>query len=486
MSSTTRAAAAAAKRRPTKVKRRLSLRSTRRHRLRMPPPATSTPVTLVSMSPAMVDRLFWRAGFGPTADARARFTGKPVMDAVAWLLTTPSTLAGAAPLRDAKPLDPTGDDTDLVLSWIDQMVRSSNPFVERMTFFWHRHWANSRADVSPPQLLLKQTAVFRSYASFGANPNLSFRDLAYAITEDPAMLRYLTGESNVKGSPNENYARELMELFCLGVVGPAGRPNYSENDVRQLAKALSGWQINDTDPDQARAYFTPTRWYNGPKIVFGKLSNYTNRSAVDAVLAHPSHAPFLVRKLWDEFIVSPPDAATLARLSTAYTSSGYKLKPLLEQILSHPSLFESIAEPNMIKPPVVYIAGAMRAVGAPVTDSTPADYADDMGQTPYFPPTVAGWEGGLSWLNTNTALARVGFVGRLLEDLVIDDVLGETPDAAYDRSYAAVGAPWLATSTQAALRDYAKRAPASSAKLRKERQIMLRALILAGPDCQVM
>ena len=482
MSSTT----AAAKRRTTKVKRRLSLRSTRRHRLHRPPPPTSSPVTVTSMSPAMVDRLFWRAGFGPTADARARFTGKPVMDAVSWLLTTPNALAGAAPLRDGKPLDPTGDDTDLVLSWIDQMVRGTNPLVERLTFFWHRHWASSREDVSPPQLLLKQNAVFRSYSSFGANPNLSFRDLAYAITEDPAMLRYLTGESNVKGSPNENYARELMELFCLGVVGPSGQSNYSENDVRQLAKALSGWQINDTDPDQARAYFTPSRWYNGPKVVFGKLSNYTTRGAVDVVLAHPSHAQFLVRKLWDEFIVSPPDAATVNRLASLYTAGGLRLKPLLEQILSHPALFESIGEPNMIKPPVVYLAGAMRAVGAPITDSTPADYADDMGQTPYFPPTVAGWEGGLSWLNTNTALARVAFVGRLLEDVVIDDVAGETPDAAYDRAYGAVGAPWLAGSTQVALRDYAKRAPASSAKLRRERQIMLRALILAGPDCQVM
>ena len=459
----------------------------RRHRLRLPgAPGVDEAIDLSSMSPAMVDRLFWRAGFGPTAQDRATWTGKPVGEAVAWLLSAPAGVAGSPGTRDGKALDPTGDDTDLVLSWVDQMVRCTNPFIERMSFFWHRHWANSRDSVSPPQLLLKQNAVFRRYADFGANGGASFKDLAYEMTVDPAMLRFLTGEYNVKGSPNENYARELMELFGLGVVDASGKPNYSENDVRQLAKAFSGWQINDTDPDNAKSYFTPDRWYNGPKIVFGKFGNYKQNDAVDLVLAHQAHPRYMVQKLWSEFVAPAPDAATLDALVSTYTGSGMKLKPVLEKILAHPSLFASLGEPNMVKPPIVFVVSTLRAAGVGITDAVAADHLDSMGQVPYFPPTVAGWEGGLSWLNTNTALARFAFAGEVLKNVKIDDVPGETASAAYDRAYAAVGSPWLAPATQTAIRDYASRAGSANQKLRKERQLMLRALMLAGPDGQVM
>ncbi len=254
------------------------------------------------------------------------------------------------------------------------------------------------------------------------------------------MLRYLTGESNVRGAPNENYGRELMELFGLGVLNAAGAPNYTEADVKQIAKALSGWQINDSNPDAASSYFTPSRWYNGPKVVFGKFGNYKARDAVDLVLAHPAHSRFIILKIWHEFIVTPPDDATLNKLTSSYTSSGYQLKPLLEQILTHPLLFESLAEPNMLKPPIVYVVGAMRALGVGVTDDSPTQHLDAMARSPTS-RRRCGLEGGLSWLNTNTALARFGFVGELLNQATIADVLGETASAAYDRAYAAVGHP---------------------------------------------
>ncbi len=470
-----------------KRKAKKAVAKPRRHRLTLPPaPVVDEGIDLSSMSPAMVDRLFWRAGFGPTVADRAAWTGKPVSDAVAWLLSAPAGVTGSPGTRDGKALDPTGDDTDLVLSWVDRMVRSTNPFTERLGFFWHRHFSNSRDSVSPPQLLMQQNDLFRRYSDLGANAGASFHDLAYEIAVNPSMLRYLTGEYNVKGSPNENYARELMELFSLGVTDPSGKANYSEGDVKQLAKAFSGWQIDDTNPDAAKSYFTPDRWYNGPKIVFGKFGNYKYTDAVDLVLAHPAHAGFLVTKLWNEFIVPPPDAATLSKLVSTYTGGGMKIKPVLELILAHPSLFASLSEPAMIKPPIVYVVGAMRTLGAGITDSSPSDHLDAMGQVPYFPPTVAGWEGGLSWLNTNTALARFGFVSTLISKTTITDVVGETPAAAYDRAYAAVGQPWLASGTQAAIRDFATRAGSGNAKLRKERQLMLRSLMLAGPDGQVM
>jgi Protein of unknown function (DUF1800) len=140
----------------------------------------------------------------------------------------------------------------------------------------------------------------------------------------------------------------------------------------------------------------------------------------------------------------------------------------------------------MIKPPVVFVVGAMRALGLGITDTTANDYLDAMGQLPYFPPNVSGWEGGLSWLNTDTALARFAFISALLGNTKITDIRGEDPSAAYNRAYAASGSPWLASATQSALQSFAQAVPASNSGARIERQIALRTLILAGPDAQVM
>ena len=207
-----------------------------------------------------------------------------------------------------------------MLSWVDQMVRTPNPFVERMTFFLHRHFANSRMTVSPPQLLVTQNALFRSYADFSANPTADFKSLVNDVSIDPSMLRYLTGESNVAGAPNENYARELMELFTLGPINDAGMPNYSEDDVQSLAKALTGWQINDADPNEVSAYFTTSRWYIGPKFALGTFGNWKTPDVVSLVLSQPNHPIFFVRKLWGEFIPTPTRRADARRRSRRATS----------------------------------------------------------------------------------------------------------------------------------------------------------------------
>jgi hypothetical protein len=475
----------------TAVKKKVVKRLTyheRKHRQHVPPAIATTAVSPLSMTQPMVDRLFWRTGFGPGPLDHGNWVGKPVTDAVDKILSTPAApLVGAPPTNGGMALDPFGDDTDLVLSWVDQMVRTPNPFVERMTFYWHRHFANSRQTVSPPQLLATQNALFRSYADLSAKPAADFKSMANDVSIDPSMLRYLTGESNVKGAPNENYARELMELFTLGPINDAGTPNYSEADVQSLAKALTGWVINDADPNAVSSAFENDRWYLGPKFALGTFGNWKTPDVVSLVLSQPNHATFLVRKLWGEFIPTPPDAATLTALTSSYVSSGLQLKPLLRQILTHPDLFESIDEPNMLKPPVVYAVGVMRALGRTITDSTVSDYLDAMGQQPYFPPNVSGWEGGLSWLNTNTALARWGFVAKLVTTgTPIPDVPGEVAQAAFDRAYLAVGSPWLAAGTRTQILAAATAMPSKLPTQRLQRQQVLRTLMLAGPDAQVM
>ena len=216
--------------------------------------------------------------------------------------------------------------------------------------------------------------------------------------------------------PNENYAREVMELFCLGITDANGQPNYSETDVKELARALSGWQINTTNPDNPFSYFTPNRWDTGTKTFLGRSGAFDTPQAIDVVISHPAHAPYLMRKLWGEFIQSPPDAASLNDLSATYLRRGFRIRPVLRKILTHRALYESIGEPNMIKAPVVFVPGAMRAMGLFVTNGTAFNRMQSMGQLPYFPPDVSGWEYGPAWLDSNTAITRF----RLISDFTGD------------------------------------------------------------------
>jgi uncharacterized protein (DUF1800 family) len=434
----------------------------------------------------MVDRLFWRAGFGPSQADRTTWTGRPVAEAVDSLLNAPAGTTGPQATLSGAPIDRLAGTTELVLEWVGRMVSASNPLVERLTFFWHRHWACSFDSVDLLFMAL-QNDLFRRYADLSANPGADFRNLAYEVAEGPAMLRYLNGELNRRGRPNENFARELMELFCLGVVDPSGNPNYTEADVRELARALSGWTIDTTtDPNNPRGVFNSSRFDSGTKTFLGRTGAFNSRQAIDIVLSHPQHAGYLVRKLWSEFVFGPPDAGTLADLVGTYTSSGFQLKPLLRKILTHPQLYDSLAEPTLIKAPVVFAAGAFRQVGLNVVDSNPYNRLREMGQVPYQPPNVSGWEYGPAFMTTNAALNRWGLASDLVARINPQDVAGETPQAAVDRALATTGQPWLSPGTKTAMFDYATRAPATTATQRRVRQRVLLAMALGGPDTHVM
>ena len=211
----------------------------------------------------------------------------------------------------------------------------------------------------------------------------------------------------------------------------------------------------------------------------------TSQQVIEHLTKHSSHAPHLVKRLWHEFIVPAPDTATLADLSKSYIDSGYKLRPLLKRILTHPALFSSIDEADMVKPPVVFLVGMYRALGIGIVNRDPYDYLEDMGQLPYYPPTVAGWEYGPPFLNTNTALARFGAAAKAVAKVQIEDAV-ETPQGAFERAWAAVGQPWLAETSRNALIEYATGASLTTKQKRIARQLVLRSMILGGPDGQVM
>ncbi|HEX5618963.1 MAG TPA: DUF1800 family protein, partial [Solirubrobacteraceae bacterium] len=257
----------------------------------VPPPFEPPPIKPPNVGPkltaAMVDRLFWRAGFGATPAQRTAWTGRGHLELVDWLLDTAPSLAATAtpPLTGGgtpnQPIDPLASEDELVMEWLDRMQRAVNPLPERMAFFWHRHWAVSRDDGIPAPWLV----AYRNRMLRFAEPRTSFRALAYEMsTLDAAMSMYLNGSDNVKGRPNENYARELMELFCLGPTAPDGTPNYTQADVEGLARALTGWRLNfdDTSPDYGKIAFTPSRFETGAKTFLGRTMPALGRAATAA------------------------------------------------------------------------------------------------------------------------------------------------------------------------------------------------------------
>ncbi len=391
-------------------------------------------------------------------------------------------------MRLGVPIDPLASETELVLDWLDRMRHTTNPLVERLTFFWSKHWTISLDDGVTLTFAHQYGKLLHRFADLATYPDASFRELAYLVGESPAMLKYLDGESNIVGRPNENYGREFMELFCLGVTDPQGVPNYSERDVGELARAFSGWRIDLTDPATPVGRFDPTRFDAGVKEILGQSGAFDLRTATDVVLARPIHADFIVRQLWSEFIFQPPAEETVAKLAATYTAGGRLLiRPLVRAILLRPEIFESIGEPNMIKPPVVYGLGVVKATRASLLDVWQTVGLRRMGQLPFNPPNVAGWEGGASWLTTTSAQARFDFAIRCLHVAPAPpDEAGETAAAAFRRAHTGLGRPWLAEGSKAILRAAAAQMAGGTPAQRLGRQYALRALILGGPDGQVM
>jgi uncharacterized protein (DUF1800 family) len=445
----------------------------------------------------MVDRMFWRAGFGPSPADRTAWTGQPVSALVAHLLSTAQSYPPPdhPPTVSGQPIDPLRSEDDLVIEWLTRMQTGVNPLTERLTFFWHRHFAVALSSGIPFQWLLAYRNRLQRYGDLAATPTASFRDLALEMTTaDGAMSYFLTGSLNVAGAPNENYAREFMELFTLGVTDAAGRPNYSQTDVAETARAYTGWQLNwnPSSPGYGQVTFEPGYFDAGTKTFLGQTGAFDAAQAVDIVLARPAHAPFLMTKLWSEFIVTPIPGAALADLVATYTAGGaLQIAPVISKILNHPLMFESLGAPNMVKPPVVFYVGLIRAMDAPMQDYWPRQTLRNCGQVPYDPPNVAGWEGGLSWLDTSSVAARfdsaISSQYCLYHSKYIDPgPAGETAQQAFNRAYLAVAQPWLASDTRRLLLDFAQTTRSDTAQTRRERQYALRAFMLAGPDAQVM
>jgi uncharacterized protein (DUF1800 family) len=440
------------------------------------------PVFEGALESAHANRLSWRAGFGPRR-GEASLAGTSVRQAVGSFLKPGRYAATGPEPTDAKglplaPLDAVGHDHAW---WLDRMVRGNQPLVERMTLVWHDWFATSNQGVGSQSLMLGQNALFRS------NWSGSFQQLLYGVTGDPAMLLWLNGNRNRVGKPNENYAREMMELFTLGADN-----GYGEQDVREQARALTGWR-NDYSmvlgPTNFR--YDPSLHDSGTKTIFGKSGNYDWVDACNLALVNPAHARYFVERLWSYFIpLSELDDTTSRLLQVAYASSGYRIRPVLKSILSHPALYLG---PSMVKGPVVYTAGLLRAAGRGIDTIDWARLDDAAGQRLFYPPNVAGWDEG-RWLDTQTYRGRWALAAAVLKPFALDPAKApanqlSSPSAILARALAFWGSPSLSAATQTVLRQFASRALADAgqdASLQRAYPTLienaLRQLIVVTPD----
>jgi hypothetical protein len=455
------------------------------------PPVDNAPIPVFSepTTVAHMRRLLWRAGFGPAPGQAEALAGQPLTQVIYGLTRPagPANLIGPEPVdQHGAPLAPADAWGHDHCWWLDRMVRSDQPLVERMTFIWHDWFATSNSGVNDQQQMLDQNALFR------ANALGNFHDLFAALTTDPAMLIWLNGTQNNRWHPNENYAREMMELFSLG----ADRGAYTEDDVRQMARALTGWR-NDWSSQLGNVNFRfdPSYHDTTAKTVFGQSGNWGYTDAVSLCVSHPLHASFFVTKLWGYFVPTPPDAATQASLEALYTGSGYGIRPVVEAILQHPDFYEG---PELVTPPVVFNAGLLRAAGRCIDTTDWAWLSATAGQQLFYPPNVAGWDFG-RWLDTATCKARWDIANYVTANSYVNPWPtggstydpAETAAAALTSAMAHWGDPLISAETQQCIAGFAHSClqpyPLSwqQAPYRAIRQNALRMLIATSPDMQV-
>jgi uncharacterized protein (DUF1800 family) len=291
---------------------------------------------------------------------------------------------------------------DLRTWWLQEMLDTRSALTERMTLFWHNHFVSSQQKVRFSKLVYNQNVLLRRHATG------NFGELLHAVAKDPAMVIYLDSASNRKGKPNENFAREVMELFTLG------EGHYSETDVREAARAFTGWSI---EPETGEFKWRPFAHDGGAKTVLGRSGHFDGDAVLDILLDRPETSRFIVAKLWREFISPEPDPAEVNRIAAKFRASNYEIKTALRELLLSPAFWAPEARGALIKSPVDLVVGTLHTLDFEVGDPLPlALIVARLGQNLFSPPNVRGWPGGEAWINSSTLLGRKAFAERIFRD----------------------------------------------------------------------
>jgi len=346
--------------------------------------------------------LLRRAGFGGTAAEIDRFAAmtsaamtQTVLD---YQQTSNATLDAQLPTLDlASANGPTAG--AIQAWWLQRMVQTARPLEEKMTLFWHG-LLTSGLDKAGPAQLYTQNQLFRKMAL------ANFDDLLKAISKDPAMMVYLDTENNRKGKPNENYARELMELFTTGI------GHYTEDDVRESARAFTGWTLQGGK--QLRyttdSVFVARLHDSGQKTFMGKTGNFTGDDIVEMLVPLRATAERLSTRLFSFLAYENPEPEIVRHLADTFQQSHYNVGAVVREIFGMDAFYSAKAYRALVKSPAELTAQTLRATGAdPRAFLAAANAMAPMGQLLFYPPNVAGWPGGTSWINSSTLLNRINF-----------------------------------------------------------------------------
>ena len=301
--------------------------------------------------------------------------------------------------RSAESLLATGNPAQLAAWWLNVMLNTPHPLLEKLTLFWHGHFATSAAKVTDVRMMDAQNVVLRKHALGRFGPLLA------EVSKDPAMLVWLDSTTNHKAHPNENFAREVMELFCLGL------GNYSEHDIKEAARAFTGWELR-----HGVFRFNAAQHDDGEKTVLGQTGRWTGDDVLRILLAQPAAARFLVRKLFRQLVceTSDPPPALIEPLAEGLRQRDYDLAWLARTIFSSRLFYSPHAMRQRVKSPVELAVGLLRSLEGSVNCYALADDLRDLGQAVLFPPNVKGWDGGTAWINSSTLVGRANLVWGLV------------------------------------------------------------------------
>jgi hypothetical protein len=287
--------------------------------------------------------------------------------------------------------------------WANRMLNTRRPLEEKMTLFWHGHFATSEAKVRDYRKMLRQNETFRRLATG------NFRDLMVAVAKDPAMLAFLDAGVNVKGAPNENFAREIMELFTMGV------GHYSEADIREAARAFTGWNANEL------TFLVNAEKHDAdPKTVLGRTGNLDGVDVIDVIMAQPATAEFMAAKIYRYFVRDELSDELEAELGAVLRDADYQIKPLLSTIFLSRDFYSPASVGAHIKSPVDLVISTYKKLGLTEVPGIPDfnEITANLGQELFWPPTVAGWARGRSWITPGLLLERGNFV----RDVMFPDI----------------------------------------------------------------
>ena len=283
--------------------------------------------------------------------------------------------------------------------WVKHLLATRSPFLERMTLFWHNHFPSSIAKTMQVSMLHQQNLTLRK------NALGNFGQMIHDISRDPAMLLYLDGNSNTKTKPNENFARELLELFTVGI------GKYSENDMREAARAFTGWGIDDRN---GQFIIRPGEHDSGVKTFMGKRGNFKGEDIINILLEHPRTAERIAEKMWYEFVsITRPDMRVIKQWAHAFRSSHYDISTLIHAVFTSKDFWSRHNRGALIKSPIQLTLGTLRTLPYSSAHIDLAHNLNIMGQGVFAHPSVKGWSGGKTWISTQSLLRRSSMMNNL-------------------------------------------------------------------------